>query len=99
MVESTYQQSFAGSADDASDEDALVHDDELLVGEPPVESGAAAPRFSAVTRTRRSSARPVTAKAGDVLAGKYLVEQAVGRSGQELVLFARHLELDQRVRV
>jgi serine/threonine-protein kinase len=39
------------------------------------------------------------ARAGDVLAGKYLVEQVAGRSGPEMVLVARHLELEQRVRI
>jgi serine/threonine-protein kinase len=102
MAESPYQQSFAANADDVSDDDAFVQDDELLVGEQPMDSGAAVPRFSAVSRTRRASGlerRNVVARAGDVLAGKYLVEQVAGRSGPELVLVARHLELEQRVRV
>jgi serine/threonine-protein kinase len=100
MVDSTYQQSFAGNAGDGSDEDALVQDDELLIGEQPVES--AAPRWSAVSRTRRSSgsqARYPVARAGDVIAGKYRVENVAGRSGPEMVVFARHLELEQRVRL
>lgn len=98
MVDSTYQQSFAGNAGDGSDEDALVQDDELLIGEQPVDS--AAPRWSAVSRTRRSSqGRYPLARAGDIVAGKYRVENVAGRSGSEMVVFARHLELEQRVRL
>src|SRR5688572_22479199 len=100
MVESTYQRSFAGKLGESSDEGSVVQDDELLIGEP-IEPGPGS-RWSGVARTpQRTPGAPAQnlARAGDVLSGKYLVEQVIGRSGPEMVLLARHLELEQRVRV
>ncbi|MFO0742011.1 MAG: hypothetical protein U0270_39300 [Labilithrix sp.] len=46
-----------------------------------------------------AAATPVLApvKAGDVLAGKYVVERVLGAGGMGVVVAARHLQLDQRV--
>src|SRR5205085_7771712 len=45
--------------------------------------------------------RAVTAPVspGDVLAGKYLVEQVLGVGGMGVVVAAKHLQLDQRVAI
>jgi serine/threonine-protein kinase len=99
MVDSMYRQSF-GVAGEAPDEHASVQDDELLIGEAGG-GGADGRRFSSVTRSSRRAAAVHEAgvRPGDTLAHKYVVEQVIGRSGPEMVVIARHLELDQRVRV
>lgn len=59
--------------------------------------------------TRRGSERPTSTlrpgqldyqqQEGEILAGRYRVQQCLGRTGNEIVVIARHLELGQRVLV
>ena len=102
MVDSIYQQSFGG-AGDSPDEDVMVEDDELLVDEQGPEAGTGSRRWSSVGRASRRAAdaalRSTQVKPGDVLAHKYVVERIIGRSGPEMVVFGRHVELEQRVRI
>jgi eukaryotic-like serine/threonine-protein kinase len=102
MVDSIYQQSFGG-AGESPDEDVMVEDDELLVDEQGQEAGTGSRRWSSVGRASRRAAdsalRAAPIKPGDVLAQKYVVERIIGRSGPEMVVFGRHVELEQRVRI
>ena len=81
----------------------MVEDDELMVDEQGPEAGTGSRRWSSVGRASRRAAdsalRSALVRPGDILAHKYVVERIIGRSGPEMVVFGRHVELEQRVRI